>query len=395
MRDRFGDRLEHHGFAGERRRDDKSALAFADRRDQIDDAGGQIFVIVFELDALLGIERGQVVEQDFVARLFGVLVVDRFNLEQREVALALLRRPNQTRYGIAGTQIELSNLAGRDVDVVGTGQIVVIGRAQKAVTIRQDLQHAFGENMAFFFTLRLQNFENKVLFAESACARDLKRSRDTAQLCNVFFLSVRRWSLSPAVGRLFGKVFLTGRNLVVLQGISFILFYFKLFILFYFKLLRPSTAGRGLRCAALLNFCLRFNGLDGRHWIRVTEANHHIVRCILHASVWLVQLTGRLGSQLTQLIAIGNVGQSPKNQIRTHCISPSYKTVPRSFRSKTLAVDRRSSKRSKYRSTFGFASLWKTLSYRRIDLRQRSFFLLISSTFSRFSGSGIVASLHK
>ena len=92
VRDRLGDRLQHHGLAGERRGDDKSALAFADRRDQIDDAGGQVLVIVFELDALFGIERRQVVEQDLVARLFGVLVVDRFDLEQREVSLAFFGR---------------------------------------------------------------------------------------------------------------------------------------------------------------------------------------------------------------------------------------------------------------------------------------------------------------
>src|SRR4029077_7323372 len=148
VRDRFGDRLKHHGFAGERRRDDKSALAFADRRDQIYDAGGQIFVIVFELDTLLGIERGQVVEEDFVARLFGILVVDRFNLEQREIALAFFGRANQSGDYVAGTQVEFANLTRRDIDVVGTGQIVVVGSAQEAEAVGEDFEHAFAEDRA-------------------------------------------------------------------------------------------------------------------------------------------------------------------------------------------------------------------------------------------------------
>ena len=78
-----------------RRGHDKAALALADRRDQIDDAGGVVLVVVLELDPLLRIERRQVVEQDLVARLLGLLEVDRFDLEQREVALALLGRTNQ------------------------------------------------------------------------------------------------------------------------------------------------------------------------------------------------------------------------------------------------------------------------------------------------------------
>jgi hypothetical protein len=44
------------------------------------------------LQPLLGIERRQVVEVDLVARLLGVLEIDRVDLEQREVALAFFRR---------------------------------------------------------------------------------------------------------------------------------------------------------------------------------------------------------------------------------------------------------------------------------------------------------------
>src|SRR6202030_3230083 len=99
------------------------------------DAGGVVLVIVFELDALLGIERRQVVEENLVAGLFGLLVIDRFDLEQREITLAFLRRANQAGDDIASAQIELTNLARRDIDVVGAGQIVVVGSAQEAKTV--------------------------------------------------------------------------------------------------------------------------------------------------------------------------------------------------------------------------------------------------------------------
>jgi hypothetical protein len=42
--DRVRDVLHHHRFAGARLRHDQRALAFAERRDQIDDAGGEVFL---------------------------------------------------------------------------------------------------------------------------------------------------------------------------------------------------------------------------------------------------------------------------------------------------------------------------------------------------------------
>ena len=63
-------------------------------------------MVVLKFDPLLGIERSQIVEQDLVARLFRLFVVDRFNLEQCEVPLTLLGRSNQTRDDIAGAQVK-------------------------------------------------------------------------------------------------------------------------------------------------------------------------------------------------------------------------------------------------------------------------------------------------
>jgi len=43
---------------------------------------------------------------------------------------------------VAGPQVETADLAGRDVDVVGTGQIGTVGGAQEAEAVLQDFQHA-------------------------------------------------------------------------------------------------------------------------------------------------------------------------------------------------------------------------------------------------------------
>ena len=69
-------------------------------------------------DAVRRVERGQVVEEDLVLRAVGRLEVDRVHLDEREVALVLLGRADLAADGVAGAQVELADLRGRDVDVV-------------------------------------------------------------------------------------------------------------------------------------------------------------------------------------------------------------------------------------------------------------------------------------
>ncbi len=178
---------KQHGLAGTRRSDDQAALAFADRRQQIHDAGADVFAHRLQLDPLLRIQRRQVVEEDLVARLFGRFEVDGLDLDQREILLAFMRRTHLAADGVAGLQVELADLRGRNVNVVRTGQIVVIGRAEEAVAIRQDFQHAFGEDVAFFFALGLKDLEDEVLLAQAAGAGQLEGPSDLGQLGDVLF----------------------------------------------------------------------------------------------------------------------------------------------------------------------------------------------------------------
>jgi hypothetical protein len=77
--DRMGDVLQQNRLTGPRRRHDQRPLAFADRTDEVDDAGGSIpdrRVLDLHLQTLIGVKRGEVVEGDLVAGAFGILEID-------------------------------------------------------------------------------------------------------------------------------------------------------------------------------------------------------------------------------------------------------------------------------------------------------------------------------
>ena len=99
-------------------------------------------VLDLHLQPLVGIERRQIVEMDLVALLLGVLEIDGVDLEQGEIALAVFRAADLAFDRVAGAQSEAADLRGRDVDVVGAGEIVGIGRAQEAEAVLQHLDHA-------------------------------------------------------------------------------------------------------------------------------------------------------------------------------------------------------------------------------------------------------------
>ena len=84
--DGVGDGLKQHRFAGARRRDDQAALPFADGRQQVHHATTGGLARGFHLDALLRVERRQIVKENLVARLFGRLEVDGLDLDQSNVA---------------------------------------------------------------------------------------------------------------------------------------------------------------------------------------------------------------------------------------------------------------------------------------------------------------------
>src|SRR5690606_24908319 len=111
----LGDRLQDHGFTGLGRGHDESALAFADRCNQIDDSGSQIFgtaVADFEFQLFIGEQWRQVYEQDLVLGLFWRFKIYLGNLEQGKKAFTILGWANLAGNIVTGPEIKTPDLTG-------------------------------------------------------------------------------------------------------------------------------------------------------------------------------------------------------------------------------------------------------------------------------------------
>ena len=106
-------------------------------------------------------------KKTFSDSMVGVLIVDRLDAQQGEIALVLLGRADLPRHRGPGAQAEAANLARRDVDVVRAGQVVVIGAAQEAEAVGQDFQRPFAEHQAVELHPLLENFEDQVLLLDA------------------------------------------------------------------------------------------------------------------------------------------------------------------------------------------------------------------------------------
>src|SRR6185312_4836703 len=119
------------------------------------------------------------------------LEVHGFDLDEREVPLAVFRRPDLPRHGVAGVQVELPDLGGGDVDVVGPRQVVVVGRAQEPEAVGQHLEHALGEDQAALLGARLENLEDQLLLAQAADAGHVQLLGDLRELADAQVLERR------------------------------------------------------------------------------------------------------------------------------------------------------------------------------------------------------------
>ena len=176
--DGLRDGLQDHGFAGLGRRYDETALAFTDGRHQVDDPGGQVLgaaVTHLQLQALLREQRCQVLEDDLVARLFRRFKVDLVDFEQREVALAFLGGPDLAGDIVAGAQVKASYLAGRDVDIIGAGQVGTVCGTQKPESVLENLQYAAAVDVFALPGVGLEDFKDDVLFSRAGQAVEAER----------------------------------------------------------------------------------------------------------------------------------------------------------------------------------------------------------------------------
>src|SRR5262249_40556000 len=216
--DAVGDVLEHHRLAGARRRDDEAALSLAHGGEEIDDPGRELLRLELEPELLLRIERRQVVEQDLLPRALRLLEVDGLDLEQREVALALLGRTDLPRDHVAGAQVEAADLTRGDVDVVGTRQVVVVGTAQEAEAVGQDLEDALPADCSVELGLRLENGEDQLLAPERRRPLDAHLLRQRRQVTDLLLLQLLEIERRDVRGGNARASLLGGRRLAVRGG---------------------------------------------------------------------------------------------------------------------------------------------------------------------------------
>ena len=163
--DALGDVLQQHCLTGLGRRHDQATLAFTYGGSQVQHAGCDVFgraVAALHAQTLVGVQRGQVLEQDLVADVFRAVVVDLVDLEQREITFALFRWPDLAGNGIAGSQVETADLARGDVDIVRAGQIGAVCTAQEAKAVGQDFQHTVAKDILATLGVRLEDREDDV-----------------------------------------------------------------------------------------------------------------------------------------------------------------------------------------------------------------------------------------
>ncbi|EAQ80991.1 hypothetical protein DSM3645_20507 [Blastopirellula marina DSM 3645] len=163
FQDCFGHLLHQDGLAGARRTDDQTALAEADRDDQVDHARCDFVGVRLHPNPVVGMQRGQIVELHLVGGDIRILVVDRFDAQQREIAFVFFRRTNLPRDDAAGFHAEATNLARRNVNIVRAREVVVVWAAQKAEAIRQDLQRPFAIHQAVHLHAFFENAEDQLL----------------------------------------------------------------------------------------------------------------------------------------------------------------------------------------------------------------------------------------
>src|SRR5207249_3537761 len=94
-------------------------------------------------------------------------------------------RPDLPRDDVTRAEVEASDLARGNVDVVGTRKVVVIGRPQEAEPVGEDLQDTLTRDETVLLSLRLQDGENEILLAHRRRAFDVHVLGDGSELADL------------------------------------------------------------------------------------------------------------------------------------------------------------------------------------------------------------------
>ena len=140
---RVGEPLQQYRLASFGRCYDQPALTETNGRQNINHPSGQVTVLPFEREACIRVTWTKIVERYAVFGFVGVVEVDFLDLEESQVSLALLGRPNLTGNRVTGPEIEALDLTGAHIYVIGPVEVIPVLTPQESVTLGQDLEDPF------------------------------------------------------------------------------------------------------------------------------------------------------------------------------------------------------------------------------------------------------------
>ncbi len=92
--------------------------------------------------------------------------------------------------GVAGAQAEAADLRGRDVNIVGAGEVIRFRRAEKAEAVGEHLDDAFADDVDFLRGELLEDRKHQLLLAHGAGVFDLMLFGEGDKLGRRFGLEV-------------------------------------------------------------------------------------------------------------------------------------------------------------------------------------------------------------
>ena len=120
--------------------------------------------------------------------MIGPKAVNGLHLEEGIKAFVILRRSNLARHLMTRPQVESLDLRRRDINIIWTGEVVVVLRPEKTVPFLHHFQHTGGEQFPLFFRTRLEDAHNQFLLLQAGIAGNFHLLRELGEILD--FLSL-------------------------------------------------------------------------------------------------------------------------------------------------------------------------------------------------------------
>ena len=120
-RDGMGNVLHHHRFTALGRSHQQRSLSFTNRGNDVNDAARDVLFaldVTFKAHLFFGKQGRQVFKHDFVFVIFRKVAIDLIKFGKREIPLTILRNAHLTFDHVASVQVEASDLARANVNIV-------------------------------------------------------------------------------------------------------------------------------------------------------------------------------------------------------------------------------------------------------------------------------------